>query len=244
LTGSRIAPSSSKGRAKRSTLHRSLCPAAQTIVPPVVSPPLPRRVESQCLQMSRPWCEVKSRRGARHPCEHRGLCLSQPPMSLLWDYRRSHSCVGWRWQAWPSRADSDVPLSGLPHHVQCSTPHPLIPSENSLSCPVAVVRITRWQKGWTHPRLHESSATARPPSRAFLTRAARARSAHGRALLQQPAPPTSPVGRTAHESAEFSASPVAVVGHRSSHPRFFRCFSSVPAPNTWHTCSSTLSERA
>jgi transposase-like protein len=26
--------------------------------------------------------------------------------------------------------------------------------------------------------------------------------------------------------------------------RFFRCFSSVPAPNTWRTCSSTLSERA
>ena len=29
----------------------------------------------------------------------------------------------------------------------------------------------RWQKGWTHPPLNESSATARPPSRAFLTRA-------------------------------------------------------------------------
>jgi hypothetical protein len=27
-------------------------------------------------------------------------------------------------------------------------------------------------------------------------------------------------------------------------PRFFRCFSSVPAPNTWHTCSSTRCGRA
>jgi transposase-like protein len=34
------------------------------MAPPVVSPPLPRRVEGQRLRMSRPWREVKSRRGA------------------------------------------------------------------------------------------------------------------------------------------------------------------------------------
>jgi hypothetical protein len=39
-------------------------PAAQTIAPPVVSPPLPRRVEGQHQRMSRPWHEVKSRCGA------------------------------------------------------------------------------------------------------------------------------------------------------------------------------------
>ena len=50
------------------------------IAPPVVSPPLPRRVEGQRLQMSRPWRELKSRRGAPKridtagfPCPNR-LC--------------------------------------------------------------------------------------------------------------------------------------------------------------------------
>jgi hypothetical protein len=34
----------------------------------------------------RPWREVKSRRGARHPREHRGLRLSQPAMRILRDH--------------------------------------------------------------------------------------------------------------------------------------------------------------
>ena len=38
--------------------------AAQTIAPPVVSPPLPRRMEGQLPVPVRPWREVKSRRGA------------------------------------------------------------------------------------------------------------------------------------------------------------------------------------
>jgi hypothetical protein len=40
-----LQPCVSRGGAKRSTLHRSLCPAAQTIAPPVVLPPLLRWVE-------------------------------------------------------------------------------------------------------------------------------------------------------------------------------------------------------
>jgi hypothetical protein len=43
-------PAQSRAAAKmRTTLHRSLCPAAHTIAPPVVSPPLPRRLEGQRL---------------------------------------------------------------------------------------------------------------------------------------------------------------------------------------------------
>ena len=43
-----LRPSSSPGGAKRTTLHRLRHrPAAQTIAPPAVAPPLPRRVESQ-----------------------------------------------------------------------------------------------------------------------------------------------------------------------------------------------------
>jgi hypothetical protein len=44
-----VLPSSSRRGAKRTKLHRSLCPAAQTIAPSVGSAPLPRRVESQLL---------------------------------------------------------------------------------------------------------------------------------------------------------------------------------------------------
>jgi hypothetical protein len=129
-----LRPSPSRGKAKRTTLHRLRHrPAAQTIARPAVSPPLPRRVEGKRLQMSRPWSEVKSRRGARHAGEHRRVCLSQPAMHVLRHHRCTHARVGWRWQAWPGRADPDVPLSGLPHHIQCSTPHALVPFENSLS---------------------------------------------------------------------------------------------------------------
>lgn len=42
-------PSPSREKAKRHTLHRSLCPARQTIAPPVDSPPLPRQEESRRL---------------------------------------------------------------------------------------------------------------------------------------------------------------------------------------------------
>jgi hypothetical protein len=48
------------------TAGSTICssPAAQTMAPSVVSPPLPRRLEGQRFWMSRPWCEVKNRRGA------------------------------------------------------------------------------------------------------------------------------------------------------------------------------------
>jgi hypothetical protein len=34
----------------------------------------------------RPWSEVKSRRGAAFPYRYRGLCLSQPAVSVLWQH--------------------------------------------------------------------------------------------------------------------------------------------------------------
>jgi hypothetical protein len=72
-------PSSSKGAAKRTTLprlrHR---PAAQTMAPPVDSPPLPRRVQGLRLRMSRPWPEVKSRRGAPKRRDTEGFACPNP----------------------------------------------------------------------------------------------------------------------------------------------------------------------
>ncbi len=62
--------------------------------------------------------------------EHLRLRLSQPKVRVLWHHRRFRPCPGWGWQAWPCRAHPDVSLPGLPHHVQRSTRHSLVPSEN------------------------------------------------------------------------------------------------------------------
>ncbi len=48
-------------------------PAAQTIAPPVVLPPLPPRVQGQRMQMSRPWSEVKSCRGTPKRIDTQGF---------------------------------------------------------------------------------------------------------------------------------------------------------------------------
>jgi transposase-like protein/IS1 family transposase len=76
-----------------STVCSSLAP--QTIAPPVVSPPLPRRVEGQCLQMSRPWPEVKSRRGAPKRVNTEGFACPNPqcPYAGITD-AHIHALVG------------------------------------------------------------------------------------------------------------------------------------------------------
>jgi hypothetical protein len=63
-----------------------------------------------------------------HP--YRRLRLSQPAVQILWQHRRSLPCASRRWQAWSCRANPDVSVSGLPHHVQCPTRHPHVPPEN------------------------------------------------------------------------------------------------------------------
>jgi hypothetical protein len=82
-----LLPSHSRGGAKHTKLHRLLkprcpddCPACRLASPASSGgEPAPAPV--------RPWCEVKSRRGARHPREHRGLCLSQSAVPVLRDHR-------------------------------------------------------------------------------------------------------------------------------------------------------------
>jgi hypothetical protein len=120
-----LRPSSSRGEAKRSTLNRLLkprsphdCPAcrfASTASSGVGPAPVPVR----------PWPEVKSRRGAPKRTDTEGFACP--------NHRCSDPCLGRRWQTWPGRAHPDLSLSGLPHHVQCSTPQALVPSENPLS---------------------------------------------------------------------------------------------------------------
>jgi hypothetical protein len=111
-----LQPCSSPGVAKRTGLHRLLkprcsddCPACRLATPAsLCRGPAPGPV--------RPWREVKSRRGARHPGQHRRLRLSEPAVQLLREHRCALSCTGWRWQAWPGRTHPDVAVSGLPHH--------------------------------------------------------------------------------------------------------------------------------
>ena len=80
----------------------------------------------------RPWREVKSRRGAPKRVNTEGFACpnQQCPYSGITDADIHAPSRGWH--AWPCRAHPDVSLSGLPHDVHCPTPHPLVPSENSL----------------------------------------------------------------------------------------------------------------
>ena len=68
-----------------------------------------------------------------------GLRLSQPPVSVLRHHRRSHPRASLETAHMVELSNPDIPRPCLSHHFQCSTPHPLVPSENLLSCRVAMV---------------------------------------------------------------------------------------------------------
>jgi hypothetical protein len=128
-----LQPAHSKVGAMHTTAQRLLkprtpldCPACRlscahsSVVGPV-SPPV------------RPWREVKSRRGAPKRVNTEGFACPnrECPYSGITD-AHIHAPL-WGWHAWPCRADPDLSLSGLPHHVHCSARHSLVPSENPLS---------------------------------------------------------------------------------------------------------------
>jgi transposase-like protein len=157
-------------RGKRSRLHRLRHRPAQTIVPPVVSPPHPRRLEGQRLRMSRAWREVTSRRGAPKRMNTEGFACPNPQCLYCGiSDAHVHALVG----------DGE---HGLLERIQtfgcqaCRTtftarrPTPLsrlkTPSRaGSQWCS------QRWRKGWILRRLGVCSAFDKPPSPAFLTRA-------------------------------------------------------------------------
>jgi hypothetical protein len=97
---------------------------------------------------------------------------------------------------------------------------------------IAMVRISRWPKGWILRLPSVSSAFDKPPSRAFLSRAARARANPARALLLPSPPPASPVGRTAHQATLRQTGAVALAGHRPLHEDSSRAPSG--SPHTKH----------
>jgi hypothetical protein len=128
-----LQPSHSPGGAIRSATQRLLkprtpldCPACRlscahsTVVGPAPGP-------------VRPWCEVKSRRGAPKRVNTEGYACPnhQCPYFGMTD-AHTHAAF-WRRQTWPDRTDPDVSRSRLPHHVHCPAPHSPVPSENPLS---------------------------------------------------------------------------------------------------------------
>jgi hypothetical protein len=80
-----LQPFSSKGVAKRSRLHRSLCPALPTIVPSADSPPRPCRSEYRPKCLCDPGARSKAD-GEPQTHTHRGLRLSEPAVSVLWQH--------------------------------------------------------------------------------------------------------------------------------------------------------------
>ena len=147
----------------RCALRSHVCSslALHTIVPPVVSPPLPHQLEGQCLQMSRPWREVKSRRGAPKRIPTEGFACPNRQCryfgntdahfhALVGDGKHGHAeqIQTFRCQACRTTfsARRDTPMYRL------KTP----------SHQVAMVRISRWLKGWILLRPRGSSTFDKP----------------------------------------------------------------------------------
>jgi hypothetical protein len=204
-----LRPSSSQDGAKCSRFPRLLkprspddCPACRLASPPssaVVPVPV------------RPWREGKSRRGAPKRINTEGFACPNP-QCLYFRITEAHIHAAFRrWQAWPCRADPDVSLPGLSHHVQCPTRYSLVSPENPLAAgrrgALGSGRRARPFRGRTGLRLptshHCHLVDSRRPARSDLARA----------LLPQPAHPAYAVGRTANPASERHTGSVSVVSH-------------------------------
>jgi hypothetical protein len=124
-------PAQSRAAAKmRTTLHRRLMPRCPDDGPACRLASTPSSGGGPAPLPVRRWCEVKSRRGAPKRRDTQGFaCPNQQCLYFGISDAHIHAAF-WRWQAWPSRAHPDLSRSCLPHHVECSTPHALVPFEN------------------------------------------------------------------------------------------------------------------
>ncbi len=132
------------------------CPACRLASPAASSGgPVPASV--------RPWREVKSRWGAPKRVNTEGFACPNPQCAYWGITDAQVHATFWGWHAWPCRTDPDLSLSGLPHHLQCATPHPVVPAENPRA-PDPPWCSLHWPKGWTSLPQSGSSAIVRPPS--------------------------------------------------------------------------------
>ena len=202
---------STKGSTKRSRLPRLLkprtphdCPACRLASPASSS-------AGQAPAPVRPWSEVKSRRGARHSHPHRRLRLSEPAVSVLPEYRCSVPRPRRGRQAWLCRADSDLSMSGVPHHLRLQAQHASLPPDPPLTAgrygALGAGRRTGPFRCRAGLRLSTSDHRYLAYSR-WATRTDLART-----LLWPSLDPPPPTGRTAHQAAESSAGVMVMAGY-------------------------------
>ena len=112
-------PVQSRAEAKvRTTLPRLLKPRSPDDCPICRLASTPSSAGGPAPAPVRPWSEVKSRRGAPKRMNTEGFACPNRNVPVLRDHRCSLPRPGRGWQAWPCRADPDLSLSGLPHHLQ------------------------------------------------------------------------------------------------------------------------------
>src|SRR5215469_14618433 len=120
-------PQKARPSAPRCTVFSS--PVPQMIAPPVASPAPTRQVEGQQLRVSRPWSEVKSRRGAPKRVDTEGFACPNPQCQYLSNTDALFHAALRGWQASACRGDPGLSLSSLPYHVHFPAQHPFVPVE-------------------------------------------------------------------------------------------------------------------
>ena len=110
----------------RTKLHRPLKPRCPHDCPACRLASTASSGSGQVPLPVRPWREVKSRRGAPKRVNTEGFACPNPqcPYFGIID-SHIHAAVR-RWQAWSCRADPDVSLSGLPHHLHFQAQYPFV----------------------------------------------------------------------------------------------------------------------
>jgi transposase-like protein len=237
-----LQPSHSRVGAMHTTAQRLLKPRTPLDCPACSLSCTHSSVVGPAPSLVRPWREMKSRRGApkrvntqgfacpNHKCPYFGITDAHIH-ALVGDGKHGHAerIQTFRCQACHTTfsARRHTPLYRLKtpsHHI-------------------AMVRISRSQKGSMLPPPNGSSATVRPPSlTGCLTQPVHAQSLHERCFRNLQIP---------HLQLDHCCAPGYAALHRCSgcgwqsipSRRFFPCFSSAPERKTWRICSSTPYDR-
>jgi hypothetical protein len=218
-----LRPSCSKGAAKRSRLPRLLkprcpddCPACRlTCTPSSGGEPAPLTV--------RPWREMKSRRGAPKRVKTEGFACPNRQCAYFGNTDAHIHALG---------GDGKHGLAEQIQTFRCQACHTTFTARRNT--PLYRLKTPSHQVAVVLSALAEGLDPS-AAERVFGYRQATitslsvpcwgARAYPARALLPQPAPPASPIGRTAHQVAQRQAGSVALAGHRSLHQASSRALS-------------------
>src|SRR5690348_5338019 len=208
-----LQPSSARGGAKRSRFPGLLKPRSPDDCPACRLGSTASSGEGLAPAAVRPWSEVKSRRGAPKRINTEGFACPNRQCRYFGNTNAHFHAASGRWQAWPCRAHPDVPLSSVPHHLQRTLRHAVIPAENVFPPSRCGGRCTGRRAGSIGGRSglrlpashHHEVADSCWQARTDLTRAD---------LLPSVAP-AHPTGRNSHPIALLRSRALAVAGHRS-----------------------------